>query len=74
MHSETYKGTRITITTNPSGANAWTSRAEFALPGKDAVSLDDAGVTYPSEEDARQAALRAAVEAIDRSRVSVGKW
>jgi hypothetical protein len=74
VYSEWYKGTKVSITTNSSGTNAWTSRAEFALPGQDPVALENAVVTYSSEQDAIAAALRAAVEAIDRSRVSTGKW
>jgi hypothetical protein len=74
VHSESYKGTQVSITTNSSESNAWTWRAEFALPGQDPVTLENAVVTYSSEQDAIAAALRATVEAIDRSRVSTGKW
>ena len=72
-HSEVYKGTQIAITTNPTEAKDWTSRAEFSVPGQGVVIVAPAEISYPSEEEAAQAVLRAAVESIDRSRVSKGK-
>lgn len=71
---EVYRGTQITITTAQSGEKRWTSRAEFSVPGQGNIQVEPADATYPSEEEARQAALQAAVESIDRSRVSAGKW
>jgi hypothetical protein len=69
QHSETYKGVEITIQADPKADGSWTSEAHF--PGGQVKAPEP---TYPSEEDARQAALQSAVEAIDRSRVSTGKW
>ena len=73
VHSEIYRGTPITITTYKSGTDNWTARAEFTVSGQRAVVQND-DVTYPSEEHAAAAALQSAVEALDRGRVSTGKW
>jgi hypothetical protein len=70
---EVYKGTQVVISTTQVGEKNWTSRAEYAVPGERVVRLEPADATYSTEEDARQAALEAAVESIDRRRVSTGK-
>lgn len=72
--SEVYKGTQIAISTTQTGEKNWTSRAEYAVPGNRSVQLEPAEATYPTEEEARQAALQAAIESIDRRRVSKGKF
>jgi hypothetical protein len=71
--SEVYKGTEIVISVTRTGENNWTSRAEYAVPGKAGVRLEPEA-TYATEEEARRAALQAAIESIDRGRVSRGKY
>jgi hypothetical protein len=71
--SEVYKGTEVVISVTRIGENNWTSRAEYAVPGKAGVRLEPEA-TYATEEEARRAALQAAIESIDRGRVSRGKY
>ena len=71
--SEVYKGTEIVISVTRTGEKNWTSRAEYAVPGKAGVRLEPEA-TYATEEEARRAALQAAIESIDRARVSRGKY
>ena len=76
---ESYKGYRITITTTQADSGAWQASAQVVLSdGKTATVQPDRGSNrdikpFGTEEEARAAALAAAVNAIDRSRVSVGK-
>jgi len=72
-NAEVYKGTEITIVTIRRGEGEWTSRATYAIAGRDPVQLELAHQSYASESEARQAALQAAVENIDRARSSIGK-
>jgi hypothetical protein len=73
---ETYKGHTITVTTTRASDGGWTASARI---GEQTITVEpDApdkpgGKSFRSEEDAKAAALRAAVAAIDRSRVSIGK-
>lgn len=71
---EVYKGTQIAISTKQIQEKTWTSRAEYAVPGHGSVHLELAEATYATEEEARQAALQAAIESIDRRRVLKGKY
>jgi hypothetical protein len=71
--SEVYKGTEIVISVTETSENNWTSRAEYAVPGQPGVRLEPEA-TYSTEVDARRAALQAAIESIDRGRVSRGKY
>jgi hypothetical protein len=76
---ETYKGHRITVTTTRDPNGRWKAAARIGAPGDKTISAalepteSPDGKPFRSEEDAKAAALRAAVTAIDRSRVSVGK-
>jgi hypothetical protein len=69
---EVYKGTQIVVSTTKIGEKNWSSNAEYSVPGERAVHLESPD-SYAIEEDARQAALQAAIENIDRTRVSRGK-
>jgi hypothetical protein len=71
-HSETYKGTVITIATTRD-RDGWTSDAIYSLLGEGEVRLKPTERGYASEDEARRAALQAAVENIDRARSSIGK-
>jgi hypothetical protein len=70
---EVYKGTPITISTSQTEKKTWTSRAEYQIPGQADVQLEPPAAEYATEDDARQAALQAAVESLDRMRVTKGK-
>jgi hypothetical protein len=70
---ETYKGTQIAISTTSAGDKNWTAQAEYEGPDKRKIHLEPE-VTYATEEEARQAVLRAAVESIDKLRVGKGKY
>jgi hypothetical protein len=78
-YTEIYKGHVITITTGRFPGGGWTASARVELSANKTVTVQpdrgDSGGDKPftSEEDARGAALRAAVAEIDRSRASVGK-
>ena len=71
-HSDTYKGTAITIATTRRG-ELWMSHAVYTLAGQSEVRVQPAERGYASEDEARHAALQAAVESIDRARSSIGK-
>ena len=71
---EVYKGTQIAISTTQAGEKNWTARAEYAVPGEGSIQLEPAPAMYATEEEARQAVLQAAIESIDRRRVSKGKY
>jgi hypothetical protein len=76
---ETYKGHIITITTTRASEGGWTANARIVMSGDKIVTVEPdrtdnpGGKSFRSEEDAKAAALRAAVTTIDRSRVSIGK-
>jgi hypothetical protein len=70
--TEVYKGTQIVISTIQTAEKGWTARAEYAVPGEDSVQMETPA-TYATEEEARRAALQAAVESIDRIRAAKGK-
>jgi hypothetical protein len=75
---ETYKGQIITVTTTRATDGGWTASAQIVLGGKTVIVEPDrtnnpSDKSFRSEESAKAAALSAAVAAIDRSRVSIGK-
>lgn len=73
-YQESYQGWQLIVTTQQGTTGAWISKADVLDAGQQRVVLvsgsDDA---YPSEEEARRAALSAAAAAIDRTRASRGK-
>ncbi len=71
--AEVYKGTEIAISTTQTSDHGWISQAEYQVPGKQSVRVKPTQLTYTTEAEAHQAALRAAVESIDRMRVTSGK-
>lgn len=72
-YEESYHGRRIIVTTRQATAGAWTSEAELLDAGQRASLAGGYEDVYGSEEEARRAALSAAVAAIDRARASRGK-
>jgi hypothetical protein len=76
---ESYRGYRITVTTVRTSDAGWTASAKIVMSDDKTVTVrpdptdNPAGKFFHSEEDAKAAALRAAVTAIDRGRVSIGK-
>jgi hypothetical protein len=72
-HEESYHGQRIIVTTLQQAAGGWKSKAEIV--GSERRIPIDAGPddSYPSEDEARRAALSAAAGTIDRNRISKGK-
>ena len=71
--AEVYKGTEIAISTSQTPDQGWSSQAEYRVPGKQGVRVEPPQLTYATEAEAREAVLRAAVESIDRMRVTSGK-
>ena len=71
--AEVYKGMDIAISTAQTPDQGWISQAEYRVPGKQVVRVETPQMTYATEAEARQAVLRAAVESIDRMRVTSGK-
>jgi hypothetical protein len=71
-YEESYHGERIIITTEKNAAGAWTAKAEQLDAQEQRVLLAEREA-HPSEEEAKRAALSAAAEAIDRTRISRGK-
>ncbi|MGC2403829.1 MAG: hypothetical protein WA510_28810 [Acidobacteriaceae bacterium] len=71
--TEVYRGTAIAITTTPAPGRGWTARAEYQTPDTQSVRVEAPQTTYATEPEARQAALQAAVETIDRQRIATGK-
>ena len=69
---ETYKGVAITLSTLQRVDGEWTSNAEVHVPGEQILTLSD-GRGYASEQDAKQAALSLAAQAIDGHRTRKGK-
>jgi hypothetical protein len=72
-YEESYKGRRIIVTTRKAAVGAWASGAELFDAGQRIPLGGGYEDTYGSEEEARRAALSAAVAAIDRARASRGK-
>jgi hypothetical protein len=70
---EKYKGINIEIRTFSKSNGQWTARAEFRIPGNVTADTNSEVSEWPSEQEARQAALQAAIEKIDRSRIAIGK-
>ena len=70
---EKYKGINIEIKAIHQNNGLWTAGAEFSTPGNVMTHTNSEVSEWPSEEEARQAALQAAIENIDRSRISTGK-
>jgi hypothetical protein len=71
--AEVYKGTEIVISTIQTPDRSWTARAEYQVSDKQSVKVEAPQRNYATEAEARQAALQAAVEGIDRTRVTTGK-
>ena len=73
-HEETYRGQRIIVTTVRQAEGNWSSKADLlGESGESAALVSEVKGGYPSEEEARQAALSLAVSALDRARTSRGK-
>ena len=72
-YEEMYHGQRIVVTTVQQAEGDWTSQAEVLESGLRVPSLPGSENRFKSEEEAKQAALSAAAEAIDRTRISRGK-
>jgi hypothetical protein len=68
---EAYKGIVVSIT--KISEKNWSSNAEYSSPRERAVHLESPD-SHATEEHARQAALQAAIERIDRTRVSRGEY
>jgi hypothetical protein len=68
-YEEQYFGQRIRITTRRGTDGAWHATAE--LPQAGALGLVSSG--HPSEDEARGAALAAAMAELDRRRAGTGK-
>jgi hypothetical protein len=71
-HFEIYKGIAIAVTTVQNG-EVWSAKAVYALSGQNEVRIDPPERDYTTEDEARGAALQAAVESIDRARAFIGK-
>ena len=71
--AEVYKGTEIAISTIQTPDQGWTARAEYQVSAKQSVKVEAPQRNYATEAEARQAALQAAVESIDRRRITTGK-
>jgi hypothetical protein len=72
-YEETYHGQRIIVTTLQQPEGDWKSKAELLDSGK-RISLEKTPEDrYPSEEEAKRAALSVAAGAIDRTRILIGK-
>jgi hypothetical protein len=72
-HEETYHGQRIIVTTLQQAAGDWKSKAELLDAGRRIPLGTRSDERYPSEEEARRAALSAAAGEIDGTRISRGK-
>ena len=70
--TETYKGIAISIATKPQGGR-WTASAVCLLSPGHEIRAEPPEPDYATEDEARQAALQAAVESIDRARSRIGK-
>lgn len=72
-YEEKYHGRRIVVTTLKPGSGGWKAKAELLDDGRRIPVGEETGDEYPSEDEARRAALSVAVGAIDRARISKGK-
>jgi hypothetical protein len=72
-YEETYYGRRIIVTTMKQAAGEWKSKAELLRFGLRIPLEGESDSLYPSEQEARRAALSTAAAAIDRGRISRGK-
>jgi hypothetical protein len=73
-YQETYHGQPIIVTTVKQGAGTWKSKAELLDSEQNRIPVEDGpDEVYPSEEEAKRAALSYASGAIDRTRISKGK-
>jgi hypothetical protein len=73
QHREFYQGEPITVSTQERTPGSWTSQAEFVLGGRIVRLAGGPEQEYPSEEEARRAAVSTAAAAIDRARAGRGK-
>ena len=73
QHEEFYHGERITVSTQKRTPGAWTAIAEFAIGGRIVRLAGGPEQEYPTEEEARRAAVSAAAAAIDRTQAGRGK-
>jgi hypothetical protein len=71
-YQETYHGQQIVVTTLKAGTDAWKAKAELLDAGH-RIPVGEMGDGYPSEDEAKRAAIAAAVGAIDRARITRGK-
>jgi len=72
-YEETYHGQRIIVTTLRQATGDWTAKAELLRSGGKVAVEGCSDDRYPSEEQARSAALSLAAGVVDRTRVSRGK-
>jgi hypothetical protein len=72
-YEDTYRGQRIIITTLQQPDGDWKSKAELLDSGNRVPHEMTSDERYPSEEEAKRAALSIASDAIDRTRISKGK-
>jgi hypothetical protein len=72
-YQETYHGQKFVITTLQLSTGEWESKAELLDSERRSPLGESSGKRYPSEEEARSAALSTAAGAIDQSRISRGK-
>ena len=72
-YEEAYHGQFIIVRTLQHVDGDWTGQAELVVSGQRKPIADGSHKRYPSEEEAREAALSMAVGAIDRARISRGK-
>jgi hypothetical protein len=73
QYQEFYHGEPITVSTRERTPGAWTSLAELVIGGRIVQLTGGPEQEYPSEDDARRAAVSAAAAAIDRARAGHGK-
>lgn len=72
-YEETYHGQSIIVTTLQQPEGDWKSKAELLDSGKRVPLGETSDDRYPSEEEAKRAALSIATGALDRARISKGK-
>ena len=72
-YEEIYHGQRIIVTTLQQPEGDWKSKAELLDSGKRIPLGKTPDDRYPSEEEAKRAALSVAAGFIDRTRISKGK-
>jgi hypothetical protein len=69
----TYRGYHIFIITLQQPEGDWKSKAELLDSGKRVLLGNTSDYRYPSEEEAKRAAMSIAAGAIDQTRISKGK-